>query len=195
MVVVGADFHPAVDTELVARLGRDIVDGAAVGVPAEQGPLRPAQDFDPVHLDDAGFAEADARLVDAVDVEADVRDAADRHGGVDTVRALRAHDQVRHHGRQLLTRGDALQFELVRSDRRDRHGHVLEPLFGPLRGDDDLLKALVALRGRLLRKCGTGEERGCDRRSNEQRPLAKPATRGRFNLGIHHFPLRKILCS
>ena len=68
--VLAPDFEPK-PAEFAGRLLGDDADRAAFGVAAEQGALRPAQDFDALDVEQGGVEALGAAHVDAVDIDAD----------------------------------------------------------------------------------------------------------------------------
>ncbi len=143
VVVAGLELDVAV--ELLLRLARDDVDGAAGGVAPVQRALRPAQHFDTLHVEVFGLEQprildrhrVEMRLDAGVAAGRDRRhaDAADLEVRAGEVR-LRIRD-VRHVQLQVGRLVDLAAFERLAAERSDCDRHVDQIFFAPLRRDDD----------------------------------------------------------
>ncbi len=175
-------------TKLPGRPFRDHLQGSADGVLAEQRPLWPAEDLDPIDVEQFEHRARGSGQVDAVDVDADTRilrddeirltDAADEHLGEVAAAARIAGGRELHVRRGI---GDPAQVpdvalaEGLPAQHRDRHRHVLRVLLAPARRHghhflapadlqhDVLEHAGVAAAEREVGDRGLGEARERDR--------------------------------
>ncbi len=184
---------------IAVRLQRIELDGAADGVLAGQGALRPALDLDPVQVEQVQQRPRHGGEVDVVDIDADARlqgqvevglaDAADEghHRGAEG-RAVGGQGHVGGLGRHVGKAALVAIFEHLGVDRRDGDRGLFQALLAELGGDHHLAHGVVRLslavgvraatagrRGRGLRmggraECGQGG-RG-DRRSRTQQKRA-----------------------
>jgi hypothetical protein len=145
-------------TELVARLTRDDANGAARRVAAVQRALRTTQHFDALDVLHVEVEQAGrVRLPDAVDVETDAWNAADRETDFRR-RAVRAadHAQIRNRALQFLDRRNALQREILARHRDDRDWNVLQIRTAPCRRNDDFFETAALRACALLSDCRLG---------------------------------------
>jgi len=171
-----ANRHLEVYAELIGRRFRVEPDSTARRVASVQRALRAAQDFDAIEVDELAQQQAVVgNLPDAVDVGADVRDAADRERCSIGAAEIAGDDEVRHYGFQVFHVLDALAFEHVACEGDYRQRHVLQVLLAASRRDDDLFEPalivlclpcwLCLLCPRDLRSAGrASRQRGQDRR-------------------------------
>ena len=183
-VLIAARAHGQVRLEVPGGLVGDELDGAAGGVAAEQGALRPAQHLDPLQVEQgearrdegAGIAvvliDGHRRLLLVAEVV--LRHAADveDHGG----RGVLVHLQAGHVPHQIGGVLDALAGQLGGAHHGHGNAHVLQALFPPLGGDHHLLH-LIRRRGCGRSVCrrrhgghdaeagkgGAGQQRGAKR--------------------------------
>jgi hypothetical protein len=152
--VVVADSHTNGSAELVARQCRGEQHGAADRVTSEQRALRTAQNLD------AGDV---AKIHDAADGAAHVHLVnVQTHAGIDTRRTVGLADTANEYLRRRIVAGqrtvgckleircnlieivraeDLLPLERFGSERRDGDRRLLQRLFAPARGDDDLFQS------------------------------------------------------
>ena len=143
----------------VGLLGEHL-DRAAFGVSPRERALRPAQDLDPVEIEQVEHRAGELRIVYVVDIDADARlvgrvevalaDAADR----DRDRraegcALRLQYNVGRAVGHLRQIGLALGLHDLRIDRGDRQRGVLDVLGPELRRDHDLVVVVL----RFIARC------------------------------------------
>ncbi|MNX84186.1 hypothetical protein D3C86_1159740 [compost metagenome] len=164
---------------LAQALG-DVLDRAADGVAAIEGALGPAQDLQPLDVEDVQHGALRTGHIDVVDVEADawleapqrvlLTDPADkaRQGGVGAAR-----DLDRSVRGLLLQGGDvggAGLLQTLRTDGGDSDRHVLQAFLAAARGDDDVVDAggLLSVR-RLLGEARRRAERSRDEDAGHQR--------------------------
>ena len=167
----GAQLHPVVaaigqlDEAVVVAIGPARVepDGAADRILAGERALRPAQDLDPVEVDQLDHRAVHRREIDVVDIDADA--GLEREGGVALADAADIGRDRRAEGRRRLAQGDvgrvdadvgevglAARFEHLAGDGGDRERRVLEVLLPELGGDVD--GGLVLARAGLLTGLG-----------------------------------------
>jgi hypothetical protein len=155
-------------------------DGAAAGVLAEQGALRPAQHLDLVDVESVqqlGLHRRHHEVVDQhrhrrleIDDDVVLADAADGEGG-----GVEAGDgggrEARHEHRQVAQIAGRRLLDDAGIDGADRHRRLLQPGLAPGRGHDDLGKALALLRDLPLGRCAPGclLRPGGARKSQDQR--------------------------
>ena len=187
IVIAVFELAGGVDRRQVG-LGGDEVDHARGRVAAEQRALRPAQDFDPLKVEEFALKQAGDDQRHVVDVDRGRRVA----GGADAQIADAADGEARRReiglgegdvGQRLLQRqrvDDLLLFQIGGGKGADRDRHVLQPLRLALGGDDDVagiarigdriglaahrFLAGAAGRGGVLRRAGGGslrQRRGC----------------------------------
>ncbi len=153
---------------VAGQLG-DHLDGAADGVPAGKGALRPAQDLHPVEVQKVHVRAGQGGVVDVIHIDADpglqrrveveLADAADRsaerrpEGG-----AQRLQGHVRRRVGDVRHVGDAAGIQGGRIHRRDGQRRVLQLLGMELGGDDNLADRR-RLGGRIRRRSRLGGER------------------------------------
>ena len=167
--------------ELALRRPRDDVDRAGGRVATPQRALGPAQDLDPLQVEERIRRRLGPGHVDPVHVVADRRlgaqaqnagaDAADRQGDFAGRRRLRRGDDARRRLGQGLHVADRLDVQFFSGAGNDRDRHVLDGLLDLLRGHRDLVgdgrfRVVRSLTGR--RKCceesrrkDEGEAGGC----------------------------------
>ncbi len=133
---------------------RDDVDGTADGVAAEQGALRPLEDFDALHVQQILVGADGPCEVYAVQVHADTRVEVEREvvltDTADGGRQRRAvtgkwraaiQVYVRCEVRNLLKSLDSAALQRRGRECGDRDGHILEVLGALLRGNNDFLQS------------------------------------------------------
>src|SRR5690606_4745077 len=135
-------------------------------VAAVERPLRPAQDLDALDVVQLLAELLLVRLRHAVDDDrhrrigiVDLRDAADLQKRV-AERERAVHRHVRRQVDEVGARFDAGLGDLPRTERRERHRHVLQPLLAVLGGHDDFLDLLGL---------GSGSAAACEHRQEERR--------------------------
>ncbi len=163
---------------LAGRVLGDDADCTRRGVAAEQGALRPAQDFDAFQIGQFECGTLRTSDVDAIEIKRDRlvlprhRSEADRtpHGEVgDADRACGlAHEKVRRLRGKVERVGDTICPQAILGDRGDRDRHVLQALLSLLRGDDDIRNAHAAFG--ILRKGGRRINHGDERGTAQQSP-------------------------
>ena len=169
-IVVVAGRQQAVDAELAGRLLRDDVDRTAGGVAAVERALRPAKHFDALDVGEVEGRGLRARLVDAVDVEADAPVLGDDVRIADTLSAHEQHQCRRRTGigceieagRRLhdaLEVGDARGLQSGGRDRGDRDRRALKAFGTPFGGDHDLFDAVLGAAGGWLAARAAGRRR------------------------------------
>ena len=175
VVAAQADLETAAATG--AGLVLDQVYGAGLGGAAEQGALRPAQDFHALHIEHfdrraaraadrhAVLEQRDARLLGGV-VEIG-GDAADRDAGV--VDALGLDFQAGHQRAEIAVVVDALGLQELAGIGVDRDRHVLDLLLALLRGDHDPVQRIGIARGGAVLGGGGQGPRGRQRRREGER--------------------------
>ena len=148
-----------VAAEFCGRPLRPDADGAARRVAAEHRALRTAQDFDAVDVDELLRQEArGADLPNAIDVGADVRDAAHAEARAAGAAGAARDDDVRYALTDLFEVVDAARLEAFARDGDDRDGHLLEILLTAGGRDDDFLETFLG-RSCLIRQ--TTDSRQC----------------------------------
>ena len=163
------------DVEL--RLVGDIANDARFRAGAEQRPLRAAQYFDAVEIEDCwegvDGTEADVARLDrrVVDVDAGGRGAGRRIDAADVdvgtfvvVVARRTHAialeiQTGREPGQIVDILEALRIHLLLTEGEDTHGDILQSLDAAGCGDDDLFKAAARCRLRIPGRQGDGRPR------------------------------------
>ncbi|MNQ44173.1 hypothetical protein D3C85_579200 [compost metagenome] len=163
---------------LTQALGH-VLDRAADGVAAIEGALRPAQDFQPLDVEDVQDRALRTGHINVVDIEADPRleapqrvllaDAADEAG---QGRVGAARDLDRGVRGLLLQGGDvggASLFQSLGADGGDGDRHVLQRLFTATGGDDDVVDAGHLFGFRLLGEARRCAQRGRDEDAGHQR--------------------------
>ena len=124
--------------KFIVRFFRDDVDDAAKAVPSVQRPLRPAQHFDPLNVEQVGVEHAGVHIVHVVHIKADGRIVVDGpDAAYEGVRVAPeppiGDEQVRNLPGDILNRADARVLDLLfgNGGHADRHVlHVLRALFG-----------------------------------------------------------------
>ena len=166
LFVEAAIAHLGIATEFATGFAQDDRDRTAGRITPEQRPLRPAQHFDPLDVEQRQIVRILARQVDVVDIRPDRRvegrdtldiaETAQEIGVCRTQAGVVVGHEIRDELAELKRVGHPLRLKLRRGKRRDRDRHVLNAFRPPLRGDDDVLDPrLFALGG-----CGSGLLRG-----------------------------------
>ena len=134
--------HGALGLERVGGAGGDDADGAGGGVLAEQRPLRPTQNLDPVDIEERrgelGTAAAiDAILIDGnIHIEGDVVHAGAEAADINHVVDAGARDiKIRNVILQRLQIAGLQIGDLLAAEHGHRDRHVLHVLLALLRGD------------------------------------------------------------
>ena len=176
---------------------RGDIDDAGAGVLAEQRPLRPAQNLEPLDVDEVAERLAGSAEDDAVEDSRNRRLTGDREGrGADAAEEQRlverrpGFDEVerRHEILRAFEADLALRRERVAADHRHRERHVLQLLRPLLCGDDDVGRSVVSPGRRRSRgdRCrlgqrGRGDQQGSGQQQRTQRHrviLPMPGGRG-----------------
>nr|WP_237438247.1 hypothetical protein [Alteraurantiacibacter buctensis] len=152
-------------TVLVRHLGEQL-DRAAQRVLARQGALRPAQDFDPLQVNQVKHRAKGRAVIDIVDVDADARfqreagivlpDTADV--GAERVGVDRGRLRQVHVGHVLADVGNGrlvARLDCLGRDGSDRQRCILQTLLAELGGDGN--HVVAAIFGRILRPNGLGQ--------------------------------------
>src|SRR5690606_4421358 len=130
-----------VAAELLLRSARPDADRAADVVAAVGRALRTAQHLDAVDVDELLSQEAGrADLPDAVDVYADVRQAADAELRLARAAAAALNVDVRNVVADVFEAVEPLQLEGIAGQRHDRDRNLLQVLGAPRGCDDDLFQ-------------------------------------------------------
>ena len=123
--------------------------------------------LDPFQIDEAQRRLRCARLINAVDEEADRgigvdvdtlgADAADRRAGIDT---RTPESETRHEPFEPGYVSQALFLDRFGPECRNRNRHVLQIFLAALSGDNDFTDATVIIRGRRRGRSGLGRSQG-----------------------------------
>ena len=157
--------------KLVGRGAVDDADRPGDGILAEQGRLRPAQHFHPLHIDDRHADQLVAAVIEPIDehcrrlLEALVVAGRDTADG-DAVGDPGLGDaQVGNARGKLLEVGGALVRDGIAADRGNRDRHARQAFFALLGGHHDFIEATLVIRCGILcpecaghRQCGTGQQ-------------------------------------
>ena len=178
--VVIAIFHRTLGLDArQVRLGRDEVQHARRRVAAKKRSLRPAQNFDALHVEIIGFEKPGAGKRNIVHMDTKRRVARRRNGGiayatngkVGTREIAFREGHVRQCQLQVRCVVDLLLLQRLGTERRHRNRHILQTLRLALRRHDNIFNAGVG-RKRLLRKSRPrhqpakrhGRKQGCPKR-------------------------------
>ncbi len=155
--------------EVEIRPGGDDVDRAGGGVAPEQRALRPAQHFQPLHVEQFGQRRPRARAVDAVDkhahrrfeggvvaLGADAANADHQPLGFGTVGGGLEAGRNAHHFLDIV---HPCFLELVGAEGRHGQRHIQDALCPPRGGDDD--DVIIVLRDSGDDQCPHADARQC----------------------------------
>jgi hypothetical protein len=145
---------------LEARRAGDQVDRAGGRVLAVERALRPAQDLDPLDVEEVEGRRGDAAVIDLVDIDADalldavIGEAERRAEAADIGRRVARIGRVELEARLDLAEPGHIEAgrrgQPLVADHRDGERHVLQAFVAAPRGDDDV--AATGLGGRLGRR-------------------------------------------